>query len=88
MAFHLAIVECESTATPILKSHGTQGEIIERLLRRNEADHRGHTELDLRISHWNAVHMESYPPLDGVDGLFLTGGGKQSSSLASLRTAD
>jgi hypothetical protein len=69
--FHLVIVECESTLTPVVAGHGSQGAIIEAMLRRN-AD-KGPPSIC--FSHWNAVHMQSYPSLDGVDAMFFTGGG-------------
>jgi hypothetical protein len=71
--FHLVIVECESTSTPVVAGHGSQGAIIEAMLRRN-AD--GGTP-STRFSHWNAVQMQAYPGLDGVDAMFLTGGGTE-----------
>lgn len=75
MTIHIVVIECEVTPSSILKSHGTQGELIERLLRGVSDDEPSH-EADFKFSTWNAVQMQSYPTLDNVDGLFLTGGGR------------
>ncbi|KAH7150353.1 class I glutamine amidotransferase-like protein [Dactylonectria estremocensis] len=69
-SFRLAVLECEAPPLPVLEMYGTYGDIVRNLLT-NDLET---VELpNLEILKWNIPSAESFPDLDSVDGVLLTG---------------
>ncbi|KAH7134192.1 class I glutamine amidotransferase-like protein [Dactylonectria macrodidyma] len=69
-SFRLAVLECEAPPLPVLVEYGTYADIVRNLLTNN---------LDavetpnLEILKWHIPSAQSFPDLDSVDGVLLTG---------------
>lgn len=69
-AFRLAILECEAPPGAVLEKYGTYGDIVKILLTSAfETD----SLPNLEVLKWNIIQAESFPNLDAVDGILLTG---------------
>lgn len=69
-AFRLAILECEAPPAAVLEKYGTYGDIVKILLTSAfETD----SLPNLEVLKWNIIQAESFPNLDAVDGILLTG---------------
>lgn len=69
-AFRLAILECEAPPAAVLEKYGTYGDIVKILLTSAfETD----SLPNLEVLKWNIIQAQSFPNLDAVDGILLTG---------------
>ncbi|KAF7553243.1 hypothetical protein G7Z17_g3759 [Cylindrodendrum hubeiense] len=69
-AFRLAILECEAPPAAVLEKYGTYGDIVTNLL---TSAFETVSLPALEVVKWNIVSAESFPDLDTVDGILLTG---------------
>ncbi|KAH7157782.1 Aldehyde/histidinol dehydrogenase [Dactylonectria estremocensis] len=72
--YRLAVLECDTPVPPVLEARGTYGEVFRQLLTKGQQGlgAKGN-DLQLDISKWDVVGTQSYPNLDEIDGLWLTG---------------
>ncbi|KPM36025.1 hypothetical protein AK830_g10538 [Neonectria ditissima] len=69
-SFRLAVLECEAPPTPVLKMYGTYGDIVKNFL---TSVVETATYPNLEILKWNLLSAKSFPDLDTIDGVLLTG---------------
>ncbi|KAK7420386.1 hypothetical protein QQX98_002809 [Neonectria punicea] len=67
-SFRLAVLECEAPPGPVLEKYGTYGDVVRNLLTSVLE-----TAPNLEILKWNILSAQSFPDLDTVDGVLLTG---------------
>jgi hypothetical protein len=70
--FRLAVLCCDEPIPEVKEVYGSYGDIFERLLQQNLDGH-GLPTSHLMVSKWDVVNEQSYPNLDEIDAVLLTG---------------
>ncbi|KAF7552735.1 hypothetical protein G7Z17_g4130 [Cylindrodendrum hubeiense] len=69
-SFRLAVLECEAPPGPVLEKYGTYGDVVRNLL---TSALETAAFPNLEILKWNIISAESFPDLNSIDGVLLTG---------------
>lgn len=77
----IAVLECDTPIPPVVSTHGTYGDIFERLLT-NAAG----SSVPVEISKWHVVENPVYPDPNEVDAFLLSGSSMYSSILVTHRS--
>ncbi|KAH8729306.1 Aldehyde/histidinol dehydrogenase [Ilyonectria robusta] len=72
--FRLAVLECDTPVPPVLEARGTYGEVFRQLLAKGQQGlgPKG-SDVQIDISKWDVVANQSFPNVDEIDGLWLSG---------------
>jgi hypothetical protein len=70
--FRLAVLECDEPIPEVKEVYGSYGDMFERQLQVNIIN-QGLDSSNLLVSKWDVVDKQSYPRLDDIDAVLLTG---------------
>lgn len=70
--FRLAILECDEPIAEVKEVYGSYGDIFERLFQLNITNQGLHSS-SLVVSKWDVVNKQSYPQVEDIDAVLLTG---------------
>ncbi|KAF7561275.1 hypothetical protein G7046_g2872 [Stylonectria norvegica] len=78
--YRLAVLECDTPFPAVAAARGSYGDIFEDLLTKGLGGLGSEgSNIQLNVTKWDVVTAQSYPNIDEVDGILLTG----SSTLAA-----
>lgn len=71
--YHIVILECDTPPTAIVEKEGRYGDIFERRLRDGIEHASNVRNVHLSFTKWDVVNARTYPAIDEVDAVLLSG---------------